>query len=459
MAKKITNYHCRLLAFIMSQVIVLNYLLLLTKPTTESISTRPQLNKRDDHTLHHTHNTSTFPIDIIIKWDDSISNHNQQQIKLGWLGMYQYYLKDTFTFVKDIPVNYTRTKNEVLLYNNHSHLSFIHGHEFCKYTEPIYRDLSRYSTFIAYNYWNAHRNTLWWERVRNKILPKPVYMPLFFRGDFGDFETETYQLIYDYTTHPGKEYNHRQYLMSAVVVMHTDYRVGYKYIYQNIRYAAEYSHTYNVFLHRPKVWSAVNTRRKYLNRTQYKNILLDSKFTHVPFGNNPETYRLWEALACSAIPIVAVNARYYETFSCKSPFHGFLHYKNETVNAGVDPYYVFDYDQQFGPWNISKPWYVEGLNVRTLDRIYRKDEWIPLIFIKTEMDLQPFLNWVKAQENEDKNKSYTFWNRFQFYSNQWLKEIIHFKMEQFREAVLTGFETKQYTSPNTVVKTPRNSYI
>eukprot|EP01083_Nonionella_stella_P178925 633641_1 len=83
MAKKITNYHCRLLAFIMSQVIVLNYLLLLTKPTTESISTRPQLNKRDDHTLHHTHNTSTFPIDIIIKWDDSISNHNQQQIKLG----------------------------------------------------------------------------------------------------------------------------------------------------------------------------------------------------------------------------------------------------------------------------------------------------------------------------------------------------------------------------------------
>eukprot|EP01083_Nonionella_stella_P178924 633640_1 len=152
MAKKITNYHCRLLAFIMSQVIVLNYLLLLTKPTTESISTRPQLNKRDDHTLHHTHNTSTFPIDIIIKWDDSISNHNQQQIKLGWLGMYQYYLKDTFTFVKDIPVNYTRTRNEVLLYNNHSHLSFIQGHELC-------------------SYWNEHRNTLWWKHVRNKILP------------------------------------------------------------------------------------------------------------------------------------------------------------------------------------------------------------------------------------------------------------------------------------------------
>eukprot|EP01083_Nonionella_stella_P178923 633638_1 len=137
MAKKITNYHCRLLAFIMSQVIVLNYLLLLTKPT-ESISTRPQLNKRDDHTLHHTHNTSTFPIDIIIKWDDTISNHSL----FFFDGMYQYYLKDTFTFVKDIPVNYTRTRNEVLLYNNHSHLSFIQGHELCKYTVPIYRDLS-----------------------------------------------------------------------------------------------------------------------------------------------------------------------------------------------------------------------------------------------------------------------------------------------------------------------------
>ncbi len=41
-----------------------------------------------------------------------------------------------------------------------------------------------------------------------------------------------------------------------------------------------------------------------LNHTAYQSILHDSVFTFIPCGNNPETFRVWEALQSDSIPII-----------------------------------------------------------------------------------------------------------------------------------------------------------
>jgi hypothetical protein len=41
-----------------------------------------------------------------------------------------------------------------------------------------------------------------------------------------------------------------------------------------------------------------------LGKEEYIGVLLDSVFVACPDGNNPETYRFYEALECGAIPII-----------------------------------------------------------------------------------------------------------------------------------------------------------
>jgi hypothetical protein len=40
-----------------------------------------------------------------------------------------------------------------------------------------------------------------------------------------------------------------------------------------------------------------------MGRDEYLNILLNSRFVPVPGGQNPETYRFYEALECGCIPV------------------------------------------------------------------------------------------------------------------------------------------------------------
>eukprot|EP01084_Bolivina_argentea_P047482 87504_1 len=397
--------------------------------TTNNLSNEIAMNIKDNH--------SSKPIEITIKYSTTITSDN-----LFWVnGMYEYYLKDTLKIVNVIQINETQTLREVILSNGKRDLTYIQGHEFCK--EPLNMDLNKHSTLIAYNYWDDNRDKKYWNKISNRLKPKPIYMPLFFRPDFGNFQSDIYSLIYNQSNI--LSYNKRYYLMSVMISMHTEYRNKYKYIWDNIENNAKYRHKYKIYTHFTKGWQELNTKGAYLNKTQYKNKLLNSKFEHVPPGNNPETYRLWETLACSSIPIIAIETWDYLNHQCKNAYNGFLFY-NKTNNK-INNDLIFDYVNQFwGIANVNKyhKWYFldskSEYSMYHLNNLYKTNRFIPIIFLRGEMDLEPFLNFVIEQEHKNKTQSDEFWNTFQYYSNQWLKDIITFKMNQFKDAVLNGFQ-------------------
>eukprot|EP01035_Chromulina_nebulosa_P034291 gene34291-45997_t len=62
-----------------------------------------------------------------------------------------------------------------------------------------------------------------------------------------------------------------------------------------------------------------------INSTTYKQILLNSFFTLCPNGNNPESFRIYEAVEAGSIPILALDSE-YTSHACKNAFLPFIKY-------------------------------------------------------------------------------------------------------------------------------------
>ena len=77
-----------------------------------------------------------------------------------------------------------------------------------------------------------------------------------------------------------------------------------------------------VFEHYAYSWSGnYDNKSGYLPPQQFKEVLLDSVFTLMPSGHNPECYRLYESMEAGSIPVVAMEG--IETH-CIQPFNHFM---------------------------------------------------------------------------------------------------------------------------------------
>ena len=75
-----------------------------------------------------------------------------------------------------------------------------------------------------------------------------------------------------------------------------------------------------------KVWSSkVNSPlTQQLDTDSYIEVLLDSAFTLVPAGHNPECYRLFEAVEAGSIPVLVKNDLYSKQrsqYECTESLH------------------------------------------------------------------------------------------------------------------------------------------
>lgn len=351
---------------------------------------------------------------------------------LFWeIGLFQYYLQDHFEFVDSIELKDHPQRFLLMSMENKCNLVFIHGLEHCKDPPGFKYDYlqTHNASMIVYEYWNDNRKL-----SKTKYGYYPIYMPLFFRHDFSenkDYKQDIYPLIYDFDNKQVK-YNERYYMIAAIHALHLQARQMYNFVYDDI---SRQTQKYNIFKHITKGWSVDNTAKNYMNAQQYKKIMLNSRFVSCPPGNNPETYRIFEALSCGAIPILFVGNSYYLGHRCKNAFNGFLFYDNP-ANRIINEKLIYDFEKE-GDWVPEENKYMfDTLNVKVLDKMNQANEFLPAILMKSEIDLQPFLDFVYRQEQLNKNASDVFWNQFQFYAVEWLRNMIEYKMNQFETALL-----------------------
>jgi len=77
-----------------------------------------------------------------------------------------------------------------------------------------------------------------------------------------------------------------------------------------------------VFEHYVYAWSGnYDNKSGYVSQQRFKEVLLDSVFTLMPSGHNPECYRMYESLEAGSIPVVAMEG--LETH-CAHPFTHFM---------------------------------------------------------------------------------------------------------------------------------------
>ena len=66
---------------------------------------------------------------------------------------------------------------------------------------------------------------------------------------------------------------------------------------------------------------ANDPRNELMQTTEYIKVLLDSVFTLVPAGHNPETYRMYEAVEAGSIPVLLRQDLYGGRANCKGSLH------------------------------------------------------------------------------------------------------------------------------------------
>jgi len=62
-----------------------------------------------------------------------------------------------------------------------------------------------------------------------------------------------------------------------------------------------------------------------VNSTAYKNVLLRSTFTLCPVGQNPESFRIFEAIEAGSIPVLCMDSEYWE-HPCRHAYLPFVKY-------------------------------------------------------------------------------------------------------------------------------------
>ena len=384
-----------------------------------------KLNKQSIDITRHTsvENKSDKKYKLVMYYSRSTNN-------LFWeIGLFQYYLQDHFEFVDFIERKKFPQGLLLITVENQSNFAFVHGLEHCK--DPRVMDhLETYNaSLLVYEYWNDNRKL-----EKTKYGYYPIYMPLFFRHDFSenmDYKQDIYPLIYEFDEKQSK-YNERYYMIAMIHAVHLEVRRAYDFVYDDI---SRQTGKYNIFKHITKEWSIDNTEKDYMNAQEYKKTMLNSRFVSCPPGNNPETYRIFEAISCGAIPILFVQNLYYSGHRCHNAFNGFLFYDNPE-NRMIDDRFIYDFEKE-GNWVPNERKYIfETLDPELLEELHQKNEFLPAIVMSSEIDLQPFLDFVYRKEQLNKSASDAFWNKFQFYAVEWLRNMIEYKMNQFETALL-----------------------
>jgi len=143
------------------------------------------------------------------------------------------------------------------------------GDENGKDDKGYYKDLS----MLFHNYWNS-----------NYQMPEyGMYVPL---GPKTGLCLSSPQVFIPAS--------HRQYLCNFVGSL----RMNRAYALQALTYKRN-----ECYIHTNDKWASANS----MHAVHYRSILLDSKFTLCPFGNNEESLRFYEALEAGSIPIVETS--------------------------------------------------------------------------------------------------------------------------------------------------------
>ncbi|ETO21637.1 hypothetical protein RFI_15566, partial [Reticulomyxa filosa] len=206
-------------------------------------------------------------------------------------------------------------------------------------------------------------------------------------------------------------------------------------------------------------WQGDNQKQGgYLNGKEYKSTLLNSVFTISPSGNNPETFRLWEAMGHGSIPIFAMDSNYFQNKQCLDAFRPIFAFsqwyhsstdhssRDDTVEASFVDYDTVYFDQQFFE---PKDATLQVQSVRLLigkfqNLIRTKATWREKRSVQEEMMDQiellldsdhviyPFIilrNWNELDTFLDQALTIR-WEWFQLQTILWWHRFVQFKFDQ-----------------------------
>ncbi|GBG26387.1 UDP-D-xylose:ribitol-5-phosphate beta1,4-xylosyltransferase [Hondaea fermentalgiana] len=79
------------------------------------------------------------------------------------------------------------------------------------------------------------------------------------------------------------------------------------------------------YIHVTDTWTqTVSVEKGYITPKQYREVLLDSKFTLCPMGHNPEAYRIYEACEAGSVPVLVTKEEEYVNHKCSNAFQPLL---------------------------------------------------------------------------------------------------------------------------------------
>ncbi|ETO17566.1 hypothetical protein RFI_19754, partial [Reticulomyxa filosa] len=340
---------------------------------------------------------------------------------------------------------------------------------------------------VFYNYWNT------WFETSPENNHSPVYQPLFWRYDIGSFVSAP-QMLLNWTD--GKELssatnskynlsqkssrnkkkvnskkmdskkdvvadlhfkfsNERKYLANAMYSLATGQgeRSELQYLISMIVQKVEANiwdenKSIQIFTRYFSEWKGNNNEDGgYLNADQYKSVLLDSIFTICPFGNNPETFRLWEAIGHGSIPIIALDSSYFERYPCMDSFRPIFDFSqwyygyNQTYPISHDEMSIhnrmlFSYD---GPKMVDKikmlikkyqamskdvqtDQHMQELLIDEIELILKEDTniFLPVVILRNWNELEDFF----------KKAIHIDWEWYQAHTLLWWHRFVKFKFDQ-----------------------------
>eukprot|EP01084_Bolivina_argentea_P035097 65095_1 len=350
-------------------------------------------------------------------------------------GIFTYYTNDVF----DITFNNTNKRgsrafiiqSKVDIDNNINHnFRFSIGNELCFSDQyaPKHEIFGNHSILISHWYYDqkTDANPSYWKSLDPKTTldTKPIYFPLMFASQFifTDYEHDLLPIITNYTNYTNL-WNERELMISVTHSLHTKYRRGLTTFYKkNIGTNTNYKSFVLIirkFRH--------DRKGQYLNTTQYRSVLMRSKFVACVAGNNAETLRFWETLAMSAIPVLAVKHTNYLHRKCRFSYNGFLLFPNMTMENIENNGLI---------WN-DKNWFFIDLNSSKLLQLNKSQQFVPAILLRNDYDLEPFLEFVALNEKQNSEKSKTFWNLYQKLMNEWFLKYIEHKMYKVKELMVS----------------------
>eukprot|EP01084_Bolivina_argentea_P184174 317695_1 len=346
---------------------------------------------------------------------------------------FSFYANDTFEIINYFPTNKSQTiHSQVDIDNNiDRNLRIAIHQEMCspEVLKPNVEKYGAHSTLIAHYFYNEKHdghghggNLEYWKSLDNKTTFSPIYLPILWKDQFSEgFEKDILPFLLSYNQH---QYSERQFMILIVHGVHTKYRRALTpFLNEKIGKNTHYKSFVKIMIG----FSWNNTKGPWLNTTQYRGVLLKSKFTLCLYGNTPESHRLWESMVLGSIPIISVKNRNYFRRKCKLGYNGLLLFPNMTLKQIENNMLI---------WNENN-WYYKDLDVNKLFYLNDTKQFVAPILLRNDYDLEAFLDFVAMNELKNTKKSYEFWNVYQQLLNQWYMDYIEYKMNQLKNIILS----------------------